>query len=85
MDMLSLPGKGELVKRNSSSGLLSANEPSQILSSKNVQAFKTLFDVAKALDHHLGKSWIMVLENLNNLDRILHAPRTITQVSNLRP
>ena len=51
-----------------------------MLTPKNVQALRTLFNVAHRLDHHLGRSWFMVLENLNNLDRILHSPRTTTQV-----
>lgn len=71
------------MRRNSSAAhASSANgvEEAVVLTPKNVQALRTLFNIAHRLDHHLGKSWFMVLDNLNTLDRILHSPRTTTQV-----
>ncbi len=46
-----------------------------------VQALRTLFNVAHRLAPLLGPSWPRVLETLDALDRILHSPRTTTQVS----
>ena len=45
-----------------------------------VQALRTLFNVAHRLAPLLGPSWPRVLETLDALDRILHSPRTTTQV-----
>ena len=74
-------GKGELTRRNSGQSLASGNvEEAFVLTPKNVQALRTLFNIAHRLDHHLGRSWFMVLDNLNSLDKILHSPRTTTQV-----
>lgn len=73
----------ELARRNSSAAHASSSngvEEAFVLTPKNVQALRTLFNIAHRLDHHLGKSWFMVLDNLNTLDRILHSPRTTTQV-----
>lgn len=59
-----------------------------VLTPKNVQALRTLFNIAHRLDHKLGSSWVLVLGNLNTLDRILHSPQTTTQVPlwyNLQP
>lgn len=74
-------GRSELSRRTSSSNVGTAVEEAFVLTPKNVKALRTLFNIAHRLDHHLGKSWFMVLDNLNNLDRILHSPRTTTQAS----
>ncbi|KAK9834027.1 hypothetical protein WJX81_004391 [Elliptochloris bilobata] len=50
-----------------------------VLTPKNVQALRTLFNVAHRLAPLLGPSWPRVLETLDALDRILHSPRTTTQ------
>lgn len=50
-----------------------------VLSPKNVQALRTLFNVAHRLHHLLGSAWVLVLDNLSSLDRILDAPSTTTQ------
>ena len=73
-------GRSELSRRTSSSNVGTAVEEAFVLTPQNVQALRTLFNIAHRLDHRLGKSWFMVLDNLNNLDRILHSPRTTTQV-----
>ncbi len=52
----------------------------KVLTAKNVHALRTLFNVAHKLHPLLGPSWLLVLENLNSLDRILNSPRTTTQV-----
>lgn len=46
----------------------------------DVQALRTLFNVAHRLHPLLGSSWLLVIENMNSLDRILNSPRTTTQV-----
>ena len=51
-----------------------------MLSPKNVQALRTLFNIAYRLHHLLDGAWVTVLENLNSLDRILESPSTTTQV-----
>ncbi|EIE25629.1 hypothetical protein COCSUDRAFT_83636 [Coccomyxa subellipsoidea C-169] len=51
----------------------------KVLTAKNVHALRTLFNVAHKLHPLLGPSWLLVLENLNSLDRILNSPRTTTQ------
>lgn len=45
------------------------------------QALRTLFNVAHRLHATLGPSWVLVLETLNALDRVLLAPNTTTQVA----
>ena len=50
-----------------------------MLTPKNMHALRTLFNIAHVLHPVLGGSWILVLENLNSLDRILNSPRTTTQ------
>ena len=50
-----------------------------MLTAKNMHALRTLFNIAHVLHPVLGGSWILVLENLNSLDRILNSPRTTTQ------
>lgn len=50
-----------------------------ILTPKNVQAMRTLFNIAHRLANVLGLGWSLVLETLNTLDRVLHSPKTTTQ------
>ena len=51
-----------------------------VLTPKNVHALRTLFNVAHRLHHLLGPAWVLVLDILNTLDRILQSPHTTTQV-----
>uniref|UniRef100_A0A453FM92 Protein MON2 homolog n=1 Tax=Aegilops tauschii subsp. strangulata TaxID=200361 RepID=A0A453FM92_AEGTS len=50
-----------------------------ILTPKNVQALRTLFNVAHRLHNILGPSWVLVLETLAALDRTIHSPHASTQ------
>ncbi|KAL8171076.1 hypothetical protein V2J09_022880 [Rumex salicifolius] len=50
-----------------------------ILTPKNVQALRTLFNVAHRLHNILGPSWVLVLETLAALDRTIHSPHATTQ------
>jgi len=50
-----------------------------VLTPKNVQAMRTLFNIAHRLANVLGPGWALVLETLNSLDRVLHSPKTTTQ------
>ncbi|XXG73744.1 hypothetical protein AAC387_Pa07g2600 [Persea americana] len=50
-----------------------------VLTPKNVQALRTLFNVAHRLHNVLGPSWILVLETLAALDRVIHSPHAATQ------
>lgn len=50
-----------------------------ILTLKNVQALRTLFNVAHRLHNVLGPSWVLVLETLSALDRAIHSPHASTQ------
>ncbi|TKW17045.1 hypothetical protein SEVIR_5G340000v4 [Setaria viridis] len=50
-----------------------------ILTPKNVQALRTLFNVAHRLHNILGPSWVLVLETLSALDRAIHSPHASTQ------
>lgn len=50
-----------------------------VLTSKNVQALRTLFNIAHRLHNVLGPSWILVLETLAALDRAIHSPHATTQ------
>jgi len=52
-----------------------------ILTPKNVQALRTLFNVAHRLHNVLGPSWVLVLETLSALDRAIHSPHASTQGS----
>jgi len=61
-----------------------ADGAGRVLTPKNMHALRTLFNIAHKLHPVLGSSWILVLENLNSLDRILNSPRTTTQVNRLR-
>ena len=62
--------------------LAAATEASEgvVLTPKNVHSLRTLFNVAHRLHHLLGPAWVLVLDILNTLDRILQSPRTTTQV-----
>lgn len=51
----------------------------QVLTPKNVQALRTLFNIAHRLANTLGNSWFLVLETLANLERVLDSPHTTTQ------
>ncbi|XP_019187110.1 PREDICTED: protein MON2 homolog isoform X3 [Ipomoea nil] len=50
-----------------------------VLTPKNVQALRTLFNIAHRLHNVLGPSWILVLETLAALDRAIHSPHATTQ------
>ncbi|XP_020589215.1 protein MON2 homolog isoform X4 [Phalaenopsis equestris] len=50
-----------------------------VLTPKNVQALRTLFNVAHRLHDVLGPSWVLVLETLAALDRVIHSPHASTQ------
>ncbi|OAY78947.1 Protein MON [Ananas comosus] len=50
-----------------------------VLTPKNVQALRTLFNVAHRLHNVLGPSWVLVLETLAALDRVIHSPHASTQ------
>ena len=65
-------------------GLAAAGEPLQaslVLTPKNVQSMRTLFNIAVRLSNVLGPAWVAVLETMNTLDWVLNSPRTTTQVS----
>ncbi|KAL6582309.1 hypothetical protein OROMI_006323 [Orobanche minor] len=51
-----------------------------VLTSKNVQALRTLFNIAHRLHNVLGPSWVLVLETLSALDRAIHSSHATTQV-----
>ncbi|KAJ0253818.1 ARM repeat superfamily protein [Hirschfeldia incana] len=50
-----------------------------VLTPKNVQALRTLFNIAHRLHNVLGASWVLVLETLAALDRAIHSPHATTQ------
>ncbi|CAH8299817.1 unnamed protein product [Eruca vesicaria subsp. sativa] len=50
-----------------------------VLTPKNVQALRTLFNIAHRLHNVLGPSWVLVLETLAALDRVIHSPHATTQ------
>ncbi|XP_020274026.1 protein MON2 homolog isoform X2 [Asparagus officinalis] len=50
-----------------------------VLTPKNVQALRTLFNVAHRLHNVLGPSWALVLDTLAALDRAIHSPHASTQ------
>ncbi|KAF3643179.1 hypothetical protein FXO38_20765 [Capsicum annuum] len=52
-----------------------------VLTSKNVQALRTLFNISHRLHNVLGPSWSLVLETLASLDRAIHSPHATTQLS----
>jgi len=47
------------------------------LTPKNVQALRTLFNIAHQLHNVLGPSWVLVLETLSALDRAIHSPHML--------
>ncbi|XP_031477870.1 uncharacterized protein LOC116248950 isoform X2 [Nymphaea colorata] len=58
---------------------ISDQRDSIVLTTKNVQALRTLFNIAHRLHNVLGPSWILVLETLAALDRAIHSPHATTQ------
>ncbi|KAA8544984.1 hypothetical protein F0562_019799 [Nyssa sinensis] len=52
---------------------------SVVLTPKNVQALRTLFNIAHRLHNVLDTSWVLVLETLAALDRAIHSPHATTQ------
>ncbi|KAL4582852.1 hypothetical protein LXL04_007413 [Taraxacum kok-saghyz] len=50
-----------------------------ILTLKNVQALRTLFNITHRLYNVLGPSWVLVLETLAALDRVINSPHATTQ------
>lgn len=52
-------------------------EDKLVLRSKNVQAMKTIFRIAKGLANDLGPAWRMVLEAMYSLDNILMDPKLV--------
>ncbi|KNA25395.1 hypothetical protein SOVF_006550 [Spinacia oleracea] len=58
---------------------LADQRDSVILTPKNVQALRTLFNIAHRLHNVLGPSWVLVLETLAALDRTIHSPHASTQ------
>ncbi|CAN6439754.1 unnamed protein product [Victoria cruziana] len=58
---------------------VSDQRDSIVLTTKNVQALRTLFNIAHRLHNVLGPSWILVLETLAALDRAIHSPHATTQ------
>lgn len=61
------------------SDVLPDQKDSVVLTPKNVQALRTLFNVAHRLHNVLGPSWVLVLETLAALDRAIHSPHATTQ------
>lgn len=59
--------------------ILMDQRDSIILTPKNVQALRTLFNAAHRLHNVLGPSWVLVLETLAALDRAIHSPHASTQ------
>ncbi|GAB2246516.1 hypothetical protein Droror1_Dr00002009 [Drosera rotundifolia] len=50
-----------------------------VLTPKNFQALRTLFNIAHRLHNVLGPSWILVLETLAALDHAIHSSHAATQ------
>ncbi|KAK1432406.1 hypothetical protein QVD17_09302 [Tagetes erecta] len=50
-----------------------------VLTLKNFQALRTLFNITHRLYNVLGPSWVLVLETLAALDRAIHSPHATTQ------
>ncbi|XWS42471.1 hypothetical protein CRYUN_Cryun16bG0016700 [Craigia yunnanensis] len=61
------------------SDLISDQRESIVLTPKNVQALRTLFNISHRLHNVLGPSWVLVLETLSALDRAIHSPHATTQ------
>lgn len=57
-----------------------ADEGGLVLAPKNVQAMRTLFNIAHRLSSVLGPAWALVLETMNTLDRLLDSPAATTKV-----
>lgn len=55
------------------------HKDSIVLTPKNVQALRTLFNIAHRLHNVLGPSWVLVLETLAALDRAINSPHAATQ------
>jgi hypothetical protein len=49
-----------------------------VLTPKNIQALRTLFNVAHRLATSLGGAWFLILETMNALERALDSPGTTT-------
>jgi len=58
-----------------------AAEPGLVLAPKNVQSMRTLFNIAHRLSNVLGPAWVLILETLDRLDRLLDSPHTTMQAS----
>eukprot|EP00884_Botryococcus_braunii_P011071 jgi/Botrbrau1/19966/Bobra.0059s0082.1 len=83
-DPASANGRLDLAGRSSSvsaltRGNLLEGPDGLVLTPKNVQALRTLFNTVHRLDSVLGPAWLPVMGTLTALDRILHSPRTTTQ------
>ncbi|KAK8589392.1 hypothetical protein V6N12_023790 [Hibiscus sabdariffa] len=61
------------------SDIISDQRDNIVLTPKNVQALRTLFNIAHRLHNVLGPSWVLVLETLSALDRAIHSPHATTQ------
>ncbi|XP_039022425.1 protein MON2 homolog isoform X2 [Hibiscus syriacus] len=61
------------------SDMISDQRDNIVLTQKNVQALRTLFNIAHRLHNVLGPSWVLVLETLSSLDRAIHSPHATTQ------
>lgn len=48
-----------------------------ILSQKNMLTIKTFFIIAQTMGNFLDTSWEIVLENIRQLDKVLHAPQKV--------
>ncbi|KAE8729705.1 Cysteine synthase D1 isoform 1 [Hibiscus syriacus] len=59
--------------------MISDQRDNIVLTPKNVQALRTLFNIAHRLHNVLGPSWVLVLETLSSLDRAIHSPHATTQ------
>lgn len=57
-------------------GAGSEGKDSMVLSAKNVQALRTLFNIAHRLNESLGRAWLPVMDVLTQLDSILANPHT---------
>ncbi|CAL9055746.1 unnamed protein product [Musa banksii] len=81
---INIPSEGEkksvlLSPGSKRSDSLPDQRDNVVLTPKNVQALRTLFNVAHRLHNVLGPSWVLVLETLASLDRTIHSPHASTQ------
>ncbi|XP_078441897.1 ARM repeat superfamily protein isoform X2 [Wolffia australiana] len=79
-----VPGEAEKKSSQPSSAskkseLLVDQKEGIVLTPKNVQALRTLFNVSHRLHNILGASWVLVLETVATLDRAIHSPHASTQ------